>query len=806
MRKTKKLSIDCVNRVKLEKVEEFQDSIFSDVYRNAHMQIERIMYRDDMSGADSEAEQFCTGNETSNVIAFVGERGMGKSSAMLSFAYFLKKYPYNMQEREEEPFWFKKNGQVMKELAFYTLSKVDVAILTNESLFDVVLARMWTDFSDKVEKLGEDGLGFNHTKESFNSIKRAYTLYYKDERQNKNLTSVKQLQELSRSLTLREEFAGLTASFLECMVADGRIAGKNRYLVIPIDDLDLASEKTMAILEQLRIFLSVPQVIILTTVDIEKLLLCGNKKFSDELICQDVIDESEKTLVRQYSDQYIAKVLPRNSRINMPRYGGNAAVKYVLDYGKYVAGFVSGKKGSTKASDIDYLSFINIIIAKYLNLIIGYRDGLNFPGESLRNIVNKLNELWMLCHYSSDDVQNFVYEWFEKEITILQKQIGEKKSISLWKRLSTASPGDYNEYIIAGCPSRQEGGGIGYGQVLGAILDTRDEHHEKRDTLRVLVLFYSLQLAKCMDEKDEQALNDFFVRNDIFSSFISRRNRFFAKGRRKIDDLLQLDLKYDEEHETVDSVLRKNAQQMVDVFKVFLFCEAEDIIGNAELEISRESGGEKEISGVDIPEDIKDLLNMPPHEEQPYEEQLILRIRPKSTVSRISFDAFFKNAVKYDALLKKYVFWICEKLNDFVLKSDQKEGEQFDALYREVLAASQNGVKDMRSWKKKYDIKGIYDIFPVQDVGVILEVLKRIKQSGRRWFDIDQMMRDFSSAFMREFKEAENNCLYADLGYQRYSEKLEALLKWIDLDSVSSEIKGRFAVAGPELEDTTRIR
>lgn len=801
MRKTKKLSIECVNRVKLEKVKDFQDSIFSDVYRNAHMQIERIMDRDDAQGADSEAEQFCIGNETSNVIAFVGERGMGKSSAMLSFAYFLKKYPYNIKESGEESFWLKKNGEVLKKLAFYTLSKVDVAILTNESLFDVVLARMWTDFSDKIEKLGEDGLGFNHTKESFNSIKRAYTLYYKDEKQNKNLTSVKQLQELSRSLTLREEFAKLAVSFLECMVADDGIAEKNRYLVIPIDDLDLASEKTMGILEQLRIFLSVPQVIILTTVDIEKLLLCGNKKFSDELICQDIMDESEKNLVRQYSDQYIAKVLPRNSRINMPRYGGNAAGKYVLDYEEYVAGFVSGKKGSTKASDVDYLSFVNIIIAKHLNLLMGYKSSLNFPGESLRNIVNKLNELWMICHYGADDVQNFVFEWFEKEIAISQKQIGEKDSISLWKKLSAASMGDYNEYIIADCPGRQKGEGIGYGQVLEAILDTRDEYHEERDMLRVLVLLYSLQLAKCINEKDEGALNDFFIRNDIFSSVISRRNRFFAKGRRRIDNLLLLDLKYDEEYETADSVLRKNAQQIVDVFKVFLFCEAEGIIGNVELEISRESGGEKEIPGVDIQEDIEDLMNIPL-----FEEQLILRIRPKYTVSRISFDSFFKNAVNYDVLFKAYVFWIYEEVKDFMCKNGQKEEERFSALYKDVLASSQNGVKEMQKWKKKYEIKGIYDIFPVQDVGVMLEVLERIEQSGRRWFDIDQMMRDFSNAFLREFREAEDNCLYADLGYQRYSEKFEELLKWIDLGSVSSEVKGRFTVAGVELEDTTRIR
>ena len=85
MSKLKNLSIECVNRVKLEKVEEFEDSIFSDVYKAAHMQIERIINTSGTQEMDNDAERFCNGNEKSNVISFVGERGMGKSSAMLSY-------------------------------------------------------------------------------------------------------------------------------------------------------------------------------------------------------------------------------------------------------------------------------------------------------------------------------------------------------------------------------------------------------------------------------------------------------------------------------------------------------------------------------------------------------------------------------------------------------------------------------------------------------------------------------------------------------------------------------------------------
>ena len=98
MKRQVKLFLECVNRVKLEQLEEFEDSIFRDVYKSAHMQVQRIIDTSTSQNDKNDAEQFCNGNEMSNVVSFVGERGMGKSSAMLSFAYFLKQYHKNINE------------------------------------------------------------------------------------------------------------------------------------------------------------------------------------------------------------------------------------------------------------------------------------------------------------------------------------------------------------------------------------------------------------------------------------------------------------------------------------------------------------------------------------------------------------------------------------------------------------------------------------------------------------------------------------------------------------------------------------
>lgn len=809
MSKVKNLSIECVNRVKLETVEEFEDSIFSDVYKTAHMQIERII---DMSGIqemNNDAERFCNGNEISNVISFVGERGMGKSSAMLSFAYFLKQYPDNTDTEKGSAFRFKallrdfggrESGESIDgkaantRIKFYTLSKIDVAVLTNESLFDVVLAKMWTDFQTKIDRVGDDSFSFSHTKESFNSIKDVYTLYYKDEKQNKNLTSVSQLQELSRSMALREEFAKLVAHFLDSMARDDRIALKDRYLVIPIDDLDLASEKTIHILEQLRIFLSVPQVIVMTTVDIEKLLLCGNKKFSDELLFRGNVNKYDKDRMRQYSDQYIAKVLPRNSRIYMPRYGGSEARKYVLKYDKYVDGLLKGYSG--KKEDVDYFTFINMVIAKHLNLIIRHRDNLNSVTESLRNIVNKTNELWTICRYYHEHAEDFIFEWLEKEIMISANRLYDQQSIMDMKELFVTTGDDYNEYIAERLAKKgRKNNGYGYGYVLCTLLDFSDEKFTKRDYLKELILYYSLQIAKCLNGNEDDTINRLFVRDNIFSAFFDRKVMFDCEDTRLIDNLLQLNLQYDKDSDTADEIITQNIRHVEDVFKLFLFCDMEDIIDQADMEINYFSNEAKEIPG---------------REKQMQEVRLTIGTR--GVVSRVSIDNFFKNVIEYEALFKKYVQWIYNQLNEFRIndfcpndsQQEKNKEREFESLYHSILNGSDSAGK-MKKWKEQYKIRRIYDVLPIQDVGVMLGVMERLEKSNDFWWDIDEIMTGLKDAFVNEFKEAEEGCAYGDSDCFKYSEKFSTLLEIIELSKVPWDMKNRFFTTGQQIEDTTKL-
>ena len=92
------LKIDAVNRIKAEKANEFDDSIFSEVYQRTSEMVMQIIASNEKyeSWEEHSLEKFINENQISNVISFLGERGMGKSSVMLSFAYYLKTFYQTM--------------------------------------------------------------------------------------------------------------------------------------------------------------------------------------------------------------------------------------------------------------------------------------------------------------------------------------------------------------------------------------------------------------------------------------------------------------------------------------------------------------------------------------------------------------------------------------------------------------------------------------------------------------------------------------------------------------------------------------
>lgn len=140
----KKYNLDTSNRIKYEDLNDIEQSVFEDIYREADKTLYKIVEDEQKYKTKDEKDQ-----NSLNVISFLGERGRGKTSAMLSFFSYLNvlqtKCPWSK--------FFKAENPNLPEIRFVTLPYIDAAMLAeNEYIVDVILAEMWDKFEKAIRK------------------------------------------------------------------------------------------------------------------------------------------------------------------------------------------------------------------------------------------------------------------------------------------------------------------------------------------------------------------------------------------------------------------------------------------------------------------------------------------------------------------------------------------------------------------------------------------------------------------------------------------------------------------------------
>lgn len=308
----KYIELDDANKIRHESLEKHEASIFAGVYEEADMLVNSIIegnqfYQSAEISPAQKKEPIC------NIISFLGERGTGKTSAMVSFVDFLDSFHKNMVLERIE--WGELRGNAA--LGFITMEPIDAAMLTaHESVVDVVLAKMWDKFEaqSKAGRYKEEHI-VQKVKCGFQKVREAYQALKDQEnadgrKSNKTLPALSELHKLSVSMNLRDEFQDLVAEYVKVMGYDMQEHARDVYLVIPIDDLDMGLEIVWDILEDVRKFLTIPKVIILATADLRRLQEICNEKLSY------IFHEEDSR--NKYVEDYLEKILPINMRIFMP--------------------------------------------------------------------------------------------------------------------------------------------------------------------------------------------------------------------------------------------------------------------------------------------------------------------------------------------------------------------------------------------------------------------------------------------------------------------------------------------------------
>ena len=302
-----------------ENFSDFESSIFSKVYEKAINLTEQIIERNtELQKSKTHGNDFRNKEQVDNIIAFIGRRGTGKTSAMLSFMEGLKDH-YKHHNIVQD-----KNNQY----DFISLEWIDASLLeNNEDIFEAILAKMFGELLKKganISNLRNNDLDYAY-RDLYQQFEKIYRRVLNLKRKNDNYDlemPVNVLKDLSRSTEIRSDFTQLVKSYIrfsERLVGSADNLNTDTYLVIAIDDIDLNVKNGYEIIEEIHRYLMVPGLIVLVAINYEEMLLCCEKRYIDSHrnLPKNVVEDVGERAI-QISEAYLEKVLPPYMRVYLP--------------------------------------------------------------------------------------------------------------------------------------------------------------------------------------------------------------------------------------------------------------------------------------------------------------------------------------------------------------------------------------------------------------------------------------------------------------------------------------------------------
>lgn len=208
------------------------------------------MLNDIVSYSDKNKPEWEYAEFESNIIAFCGERGEGKSSAMISFT----KEVYEHENYTDVSIF--EGLDNVKNAYFAEPVVIDPSMLDDvHNVLDIILATLYKKFQDQYKGNNQliDGYKREELLDRFQKVYQCVSLI---NNQTKMLDdeydyegNIGKLSKLGQSTGLEKELQKLIQTYIEIMPDDkkkGRISG---WLLVTIDDLDLCNNYAYKIAE-----------------------------------------------------------------------------------------------------------------------------------------------------------------------------------------------------------------------------------------------------------------------------------------------------------------------------------------------------------------------------------------------------------------------------------------------------------------------------------------------------------------------------------------------------------------------------
>ena len=224
------------------------DDVFIEQYEQAAGMLNTIV-AESIVAAEKSDKTFNTlyslNEYENNIIAFCGERGEGKSSAMLTFINSLyTNLPKTLQGEDK----FYEKYQELYKVHFSEPIIIDPSQFDDvHNILDIILAKIYRNFSRRYEENNRcvDEFDINRLQNQFQKVYREVSMI---NNQSKMLDdefdyegNIGKLSKLGESTDLKEDLQELIKQYLEFVKkCSNRENGKER-LIIAIDDLDLCN-------------------------------------------------------------------------------------------------------------------------------------------------------------------------------------------------------------------------------------------------------------------------------------------------------------------------------------------------------------------------------------------------------------------------------------------------------------------------------------------------------------------------------------------------------------------------------------
>lgn len=447
--KATKLEISKITNIIYESPDRFETSVLCDAYERAFEISKEIVQENwDLNQAKrnrAKGTELRNSEQICNIIFFTGDRGTGKTSAMLSFMEFLKDY---YREAESTSNIFKKLNFGNKRVMFTGLEHIDASLLEGkEDILGTVLSKMAKKWYEEEQNTYRNSNGiiqdvdYDYKKRKIQMhFNRVYECLKSLKTQDEIVTSgsdmfMETLQKLSYTENLKQAFQELVIQYLGIMSYPGTsqtINFENHFLIISIDDLDMDIKHSYKLLDQIRKYLMVPQVIVLLSANYEQLENICKNHYSEEY--SGIIDKNEIIgYIEKLSREYLQKIVPIQRQVELK--SGKKWKYFEREKIEISYPDENGKPERTSKHE-NLQSLVRKRFKEEFNVEFGEKSKALFylTPITLRDVTSWLNRVPYSKRQKTDEVEESSYEWFwNEEFPIVCKKYLNTKEYKIFQ-------------------------------------------------------------------------------------------------------------------------------------------------------------------------------------------------------------------------------------------------------------------------------------------------------------------------------------------------------------------------------------